>query len=72
MSFASISAIMAVVAKGIGYAKTAISVGRDAAGVLDAVNDLAVAAQANPVTVEQLEATEKSLDAEMAEFNAPI
>ncbi len=72
MNFASIGAIMAVVMKGIGYAKTALSVGKDAVGVLDAVNDLAVAAQAGHVTVEQLETTEKSLDAEMAEFNAPI
>lgn len=72
MNFADISSIMTVVAKGIGYVKTAISVGKDANGILDAVKDLAVAAQSGPVTVDQLEATEKSLDQEMSDFNQPI
>lgn len=65
-------AIIGLVAKGIGYAKTAIEVGRNAAPILEAVGGLVASAQAGTVTAEDLAATEQSLDAMISDFNEPM
>lgn len=65
-------AVMALIAKGIGYAKTALEIGRNAKPILDAVGGLVASARAGTVTPDELTATETSLDAMIADFNEPM
>lgn len=67
-----ILAIMAIIAKGISIAETAIAVGKNAGPALAAVKGLIASFHAGTVTPEELADTETSLDAMLDEFNAPI
>lgn len=64
-------AILAVVSKGIALAQTLIEAGQSAAPAIKALAELLSGGQAE-VTEEQLNETEKTLDALLAEFNAPL
>lgn len=68
----SILAIMAVIAKGISIAQTAIAVGKNAGPAIEAVKGLVDSFREGTVTPEKLEETEASLDAMIDEFNEPM
>jgi len=65
-------AVMALIAKGISIAETAVAVGRNAGPVFTAIKGLIDSFRNGTVTQEQLDETEKSLDEMIDEFNEPI
>jgi len=65
-------AIMDIIVKGLGVVSTLISVGANAAPAIKVLTDLATGAQNGTVTPEQLAQTEATLDAMIADFNAPL
>lgn len=65
-------AVMALIAKGISIAETAIAVGKNAGPVLTTIKGLIDSFRGGTVTQEELDETEKSLDAMIDEFNEPI
>ena len=67
-----ISAILDLVLKGVGVISTLISAGKSAAPAIKAVTDLITGAQAGTLTADQLNQTEVTLDALIADFNQPI
>ena len=67
-----VAQIMDLVIKGLGVVSTLITVGANAAPAIQVLTELATGAQAGTVTPEQLAQTEATLDAMIADFNAPI
>lgn len=67
-----VSAILALILKGIGIIQTLVSVGQDVAPAIKVITDLITGAQAGTVTDEQLADTEATLDAMIADFNQPM
>ncbi len=67
-----ISAILDLVTKGLGVINTLVTVGKDALPAIKVVTDLVSGAKAGTVTADQLDQTEATLDAMIADFNTPI
>jgi len=67
-----ITAILDLVTKGLGVINTLVTVGKDALPAIKVVTDLVTGAKAGTVTPDQLDQTEATLDAMIADFNTPI
>ncbi len=67
-----IAAILDLVTKGLGVINTLVTVGKDALPAIKVVTDLVSGAKAGTVTADQLDQTEATLDAMIADFNTPI
>ena len=67
-----IAAVMALIIKGLGIAETLVAAGQEAAPTIKTLVSIATGAQQGSITAEQLLAAEDELDAQIAEFNAPI
>lgn len=67
-----VTAIFALILKGVGIIQTLVSVGQDVAPAIKVITDLITGAQAGTVTDEQLADTEATLDAMIADFNQPM
>ena len=67
-----VAQIMDLIVKGLGVVTTLISVGANAAPAIKVLTELATGAQTGTVTPEQLAQTEATLDAMIADFDAPI
>ena len=67
-----IAAVLALVLKGVGVINTLVTVGQDIAPAVKVVENLITNAQSGAVTDDELTATEKTLDAMIADFNDPM
>jgi len=67
-----ITAILDLVTKGLGVINTLVTVSKDALPAIKVVTDLVSGAKAGTVTADQLDQTEATLDAMIADFNTPI
>lgn len=67
-----VTAVLALIAKGVGIIETLYTIGEDVAPAIKVVANLVTGAQSGSVTDEQLTATEATLDGMIAEFNEPM
>lgn len=67
-----ITAVMALIIKGLGIVETLVAAGEEAAPTIKTLVNIATGAQQGSVTAEQLLAAEDELDAQIAEFNKPF
>ena len=67
-----VGAILELIVKGLGVISTLVAVGKDVEPAIRVLVDLVTGAQKGTVTDEQLASTEATLDAMIAEFNAPM
>lgn len=67
-----ISKVLGVIGKGVGVIETLYKFKEDATPAIKVVAKLISGAQAGPVTNAELDDTEATLDAMIADFNAPI
>jgi hypothetical protein len=67
-----VAAIFDLIVKGLGVVSTLVAVGESAAPAIKVLTDLVTGAQAGTVTDAQLAANEATLDAMIADFNAPM
>ncbi len=67
-----ILAILGLVSKGLSVAETLWTAGKDVMPAIKVVTKLVTGAQEGTTTPEELDTTEKTLDAMIADFNEPI
>jgi len=67
-----VTAVLALVLKGVSVIETLVSVGQDIAPAIKVVTNLITGAQAGTVTDDELAATEATLDSMIADFNQPM
>ncbi len=67
-----ITAVLAMIAKGVGIIETLYGLEQDVAPAITAVKGLVSGAQAGTVTDDELTATEAVLDGLISDFNEPI
>jgi hypothetical protein len=66
------TSILGIISKGVGVINTLATIGQDVAPAVKVVTELITNAQSGSVTPEQLNDTEASLDAMIADFNDPM
>lgn len=68
----SAAAILALVAQAVGLLPTLISTGVDVVKRIEQIKELATAGATGSATDDQVKAVRDQLDADLADFNAPI
>jgi hypothetical protein len=66
------TSILGIISKGVGVINTLATIGKDVAPAVKVVTELITNAQTGSVTPQQLDDTEASLDAMIADFNEPM
>ena len=67
-----VAAILALILKGVSVVTALVAAGQEIAPAIKVITDLIIGAQAGTLTEEQLDATEATLDAMIADFNLPM
>jgi hypothetical protein len=67
-----VSAVLALILKGVGVVSTLVAIGQDVAPAIKVITNLITGAQAGTVTDEELASTEATLDAMIVDFNQPM